>query len=407
MGYVLLLGVALTIYFRSTTAVERRRHLFAVLKRVDLFILRAHGWWKEIEPFRAALRSRTPIAPVTPLIALINVAVLIGIAVHPQLLGDPDPLVSWGANFGPRTANGEWWRLVTTLFVHDSVLDLIVVLLAFVPVGLMLERIVGPLAFTAVYLTAGVFSSLFTLSMFPIEVGAGAAGAVAGAYAFMLAVSLWGISQRPRLMLPLITVKGLAICAALLTTYAWLTGAAPVIVVGFLSGLLTGLTVARGVNTRRTPAVRMAAAVATMSCIAIVTAVPLRGITDARKDIEAVIDTEKRTSAAFKTALEEFTEGRMTDKALASVIDQVIVPELHYVSARLALVDQQMVPKEQVPPIRAAEEYLALRSESWTLRANALRGGKMSILWIADQKEALSLEALRRVKPGTFATRRP
>ncbi len=183
--------------------------------------------------------------------------------------------------------------------------------------------------------------------------GAGAAGAVAGAYAFMLAVSLWGISQQPRLMLPLITVKGLAICAGLLTAVCLADRCGTGRPGRLCERPLTGLTVARGVNTRRTPAVRMAATVATMSCIAIVTAVPLRGITDARRDIEAVLDTEKRTAAAFKTALEEFTEGRMTDKALAGVIDQVIVPELHYVSARLALVDRQMVPKEQVPPDQA------------------------------------------------------
>ena len=404
MAYVVLLGVALVIFFRSTTAVERRRYLFAVLKHIDLFILRAHGWWREIEPFRTALRARTPIAPITPVIAVVNVAVFIGIAVHPQLLADPNSLVSWGASFGPRTANGEWWRLLTTLFVHASILDLAITLLAFIPLGLILERIVGPLAFTAVYVTAGIFSSLFTLSVLPVEVAAGAAGAVAGVYAFMLAVTLWGISQQPRLVLPLITIKVLAVSGVLLAFHAWLTGAAPVVVVGFASGLITGLTVARGVNTQRTPVVRMAATAATMACIAIVTAVPLRGITDARHDIAAVLETETRTAATFKTALAEFTEGRMTDKALANVIDQVVVPELDYVTARLALLDRQWVPREQRPLIGAAEEYLTLRSESWTLRANALRGGKMSVLWIADQKETQALDALRRVRT---AARRP
>ena len=407
MGYLLLLAIALTIAYRSTSAAERRQYLHLVLKAVDRFVLRARGWWREIEPFRAALRARTPIAPVTPLIALINVVVIIGIAVHPRLLDDPNPLISWGASFGPRTANGEWWRLITTLFVHASATDLMINLMALVPLGLLLERIVGPMAFTAVYLTAGLFSSLFTLSVFPIEVSAGAAGSVAGLYAFMLAVSLWGISQQPRLMLPLITVKGLVICGGLFAVHAWLTGLAPVVVVGSTIGLLTGLTVARGVNTRRTPGVRMAATVATMLCLAIVTAVPLRGITDARRDIEAVVETEARTAASFKAALQDFTEGRMTDKALAEVIDQVIVPEFHYMTARLALVDQQMVPKQQRPLITAAEEFLHVRAESWTLRANALRSGKMSILWIADQKEALSLEALRRIKGGTISARRP
>jgi len=407
MGYVFLLAIALVIVMRSTTAAERRKYLLKVLKSVDKVLFRVQIWWREIEPFRETLRARTRIAPVTPLIAVANLAVVAGMFFHPQLMNDPDPMISWGANFGPRTANGEWWRLITTLFVHVSVLDLTVCLLAFVPLGLILERIVGPAAFAAVYLTAGLFSSLFMLSAFPVAVSSGAAGAVAGVYAFMLAVLLWGISQRPRLVLPLITIKLLAICGGLFVAYSWLTGAAAVVVVGFASGLFAGLTVSRGVNTRRTPAIRMAATVATMACVAIVTAVPLKGITDARREIEIVLETETQTAQAFKAALQDFTDGRMTDKALAVVIDRVILPELDYVSGRLAKVDRNMVPREQAPMITAAEEYLTLRNESWTLRANALRSGKMSILWIADKKEALSLEALRRVKSGTSPAGNP
>ena len=407
MGYVFLLAIALTIIYRSTTAAERRQYLILALARLDKLLIRAYGWWREIEPFRAALSARTPIAPITPLVAVLNLVVVVGMVFHPQLLNDPNPLVAWGASFGPRTANGEWWRLLTTTFVHASVLDLVVNLLAFIPLGLVLERIVGPVAFASVYMTAGLFSSLFMLSMFPVAIGTGAAGAVAGVYAFMLAVLLWGISQRPRLVLPLITLKGLAICGGLFLAYSWLTGNAAVVVVGFAAGLLSGVTVSRGVNTRRTPAVRMAATVATMSCIAIVTAVPLRGITDARRDIEAVIETEQRTAATFKAALEDFTAGRMKEQALVVIIDRVILPELDYMNERLSLIDRQMVPKEQRPLIAAAEEYLTLRDESWTLRANALRSGKMSILWAADQKEALSLEALRRVGPGTTAAGQP
>ena len=407
MTYVFLLAIALTIFYRSTTTVERRKYLFAVLKRIDLFWLRAQGWWRELEPFREGLRERTRIAPVTPLIAILNVAVYFGILFYPHLLADPDPLVSWGASFGPRTANGEWWRLFTTLFVHASVVTLFVNMLALVPLGLVLERLVGPLAFAAAYLTAGLFSSLFSLSVFPVEVSVGAAGAVAGIYAFMMAVSLWGVSQRPRLIIPLLTFKGLAICGGLFVAYSWVTGAAAVVVVGFAVGMMTGLVVSRGVNTRRTPNVRMAATVATMSCIAIVTAVPLRGITDARRDIAAVVETERNTASAFRTALEDYTAGRMTDQALADVIDRVIVPEIRYVSERLSLVDRTTVPQDQLPLVTQAEQYLMLRAESWALRANALRSGKMSILWIADKKEAQSLEAFRTLQRGTRTAGRP
>ena len=143
MAYVFLLAIALVIFFRSTTSVERRKYLFAVLKRIDLFFFHAQRYWKELEPFRARLRERTRFAPVTPTIALLNLAVLAGMIFHPHLLNDPDPLVSWGASFGPRTANGEWWRLITTLFVHASVLDLVINLVALIPLGLLLERIVS------------------------------------------------------------------------------------------------------------------------------------------------------------------------------------------------------------------------------------------------------------------------
>ena len=407
MGYVFLLAIALVIVLRSTTAAERRQSFVKALKSVDRMLFRIQIWWREIEPFRETLCTRTRIAPVTPMIAAVNLAVVIGMFFYPQLLNDPNPLISWGANFGPRTANGEWWRLITTLFVHAGVLDLVVCLLAFVPLGLMLERIVGPIAFAAVYLTAGLFSSLFMLSAFPVSVSAGAAGAVAGVYAFMGAVLLWGVSQKPRLVLPLITIKLLAVCGGLFVAYSWVTGAAAVVFVGFVSGLIAGLTVSRGVNTSPTPAIRIAATVATMLCVAVVTAVPLRGITDARRTIETIVETETRTAQAFKVALQDFTDGRMNDKALAVVIDRVIVPELDYVSGRLAELDRNMVPKDQLPMVAAAEEYLKLRTESWTLRANALRGGKMSILWIADKKEALSLEALRRLKSGTSSAGNP
>jgi membrane associated rhomboid family serine protease len=404
MGYVVLLAVALVIVMRSTTAAERRHYFLRGLGAADKVLFRVQIWWRDIEPFRAALRARTRVAPVTPLIAVLNLAVVSGMVIHPQLMNDPDPLISWGANFGPRTANGEWWRLITTLFVHASVLDLVVCLLAFVPLGLMLERIVGPIAFAGVYLSAGLFSSLFMLSAFPVTVSGGAAGAVAGVYAFMLAVLLWGVSQRPRLVPPLSTIKLLAAGGGLFVGYAWLTGAAAVVFVGFTAGLFAGLTVSRGINTRPTPAIRMAATVATMACVAIVTAVPLRGITDARRDIEAIVDTETKTAQAFKAALQDFTEGRMTEKALAVIIDRVIVPELEYVSARLAQVDRNLVPVDQRPLLTEADKYLKLRHESWTLRANALRSGKMSILWVADQKETLALEAMRRLRTGTLRT---
>ena len=162
MAYAFLLGIALVIFFRSTTSVERRKYLFAVLKRVDLFYFHGQRYWNELEPFRARLRERTRFAPVTPdrssqrrgPCGIFFQPICWTIRIHS----------SRGARALDPVRPREWWRLITTLFVHRNIVDLFINLLALVPLGLLLERSSDRSHSAAGYLTAGMFSSLFILS---------------------------------------------------------------------------------------------------------------------------------------------------------------------------------------------------------------------------------------------------
>src|SRR5262245_18621332 len=125
-------------------------------------------------PYFDALRSRTRWALVTPVLVALNVGVFVGMVFGAGKLADSSTLLDWGASFGPRTTNGEWWRLIAMMFVQPGMLQLIVGMIGLLQVGLITERLVGRMALSIVYVASGVFANLVSLSSHPIAVDYGA-----------------------------------------------------------------------------------------------------------------------------------------------------------------------------------------------------------------------------------------
>ncbi len=130
------------------------------------------------------------------LVAL-NLGVFIGMIFGAGAIADPATLVAWGGNVGPRTSNGEWWRLVTAMFVHTGFWHLVASLAGLAQLGILLERLVGHVAFAALYLAAGVLASLVSLFASPLTVTVGATGAIFGLYGLLIAAIAWGMSVLP------------------------------------------------------------------------------------------------------------------------------------------------------------------------------------------------------------------
>ena len=66
------------------------------------------------------MRSPARAVPVTVLLIALNILLFLLMArlsLSPWSLTHADPL-AWGANFGPATQDGQWWRLLTPMFVH-------------------------------------------------------------------------------------------------------------------------------------------------------------------------------------------------------------------------------------------------------------------------------------------------
>jgi membrane associated rhomboid family serine protease len=350
------------------------------------------------EPFRDALRERTPWALVTPGLIGLNFLVFFSMAFDEGALADPQTLISWGGNFGPLTTNGEWWRLVTATFLHAGFFQLLFTTVAILQMGLLLERLLGPFTVGSVYVGAGILSNVVTLSKSPVDVTSGPAGAVFGLYGLLVASVMWGVIHRSPLTIPLKTLKRLAPATVLFLLYA--VGAygigAPQLT-GLIVGVICGLVVSKGVSECKPPVRRVAATAAATLVLAVVTAVPLRGVTDARPEIERLIAVEDRTAGAYQKAVSNFRNGRMSAGELAKLIDQSIVPELQEVRTRLTSLEG--VPREQQPMVAGAEEYLRLRDESWRIRTEGLHKSNLKTLSKAEKPEREALEALQKLRP--------
>ncbi len=75
----------------------------------------------------------------------------------------------------PDVANGGWWRLVTSSFLHIAVNMYALYLL-----GNALERYIGSLRFAAVYFVSGLAGSFGALVVTPNSISGGASGAIFG-----------------------------------------------------------------------------------------------------------------------------------------------------------------------------------------------------------------------------------
>jgi len=101
-----------------------------------------------------------------------------------------DDLLAWGANFRPATSHGQWWRLVTSTFLHGGIMHLLANMYGLLFVGIFLEPRLGKIRFAMVYLITGILASIASLWWHAATVSVGASGAIFGLYGAFLALLL-------------------------------------------------------------------------------------------------------------------------------------------------------------------------------------------------------------------------
>jgi rhomboid protease GluP len=120
--------------------------------------------------------------PATTALTAINVAVFVWmVATGGAIMGfSGHDLIRAGGNYGPLTLSGQYWRLVTTGFVHGNLMHLGFNMWCLWSLGQLSEKLFGSWITVAVYLLTGVGGAMLSIFWNPGRLEIGASGAIFG-----------------------------------------------------------------------------------------------------------------------------------------------------------------------------------------------------------------------------------
>jgi rhomboid protease GluP len=141
---------------------------------------RAQAIRASLPPPPVALSSAS--FPVTIALIAANALVFLAMVLSgaSAFLPTPQQAIAFGADFGPLTLNGQWWRLVTSMFVHFGLVHLGLNMWCLWNLGRAAERLLGRFSYLLAYFVSGIFGSIASVYWHPLATGAGASGAIFG-----------------------------------------------------------------------------------------------------------------------------------------------------------------------------------------------------------------------------------
>lgn len=125
--------------------------------------------------------------------------------------GFGEELIYAGMSVNALIAAGEWWRIITSMFIHAGFTHVLFNMFSLFLFGPELEKIAGKTRFLTIYFLAGIFGEAATyLTQDPYYASVGASGAIYGIFGAFAALVYYTRNLFPQLkqiILPLIVIS--------------------------------------------------------------------------------------------------------------------------------------------------------------------------------------------------------
>lgn len=346
--------------------------------------------------FATFLEASDP-AFVTLAIIVVNLAIFVlgGFMGIGWMSGNAARLLEFGGNFAVSTTDGQWWRLVSAMFLHSGFIHVAFNMWALWDAGRIAERLFGRWPYLALYTLAGLLGGIASINWQQDFVGVGASGAVFGVYGGLLAALL----LRPEL-LPGTKTKKLQASATVFILYSLFNGFthAGIDNAAHLGGLIAGGLVGAALVM---PARRaLAAAAATLVLIgggavrAIEAAEPYRDELGFRQFMNSFVPAETRLNAIAGDLGKRAKT--MPPEEILRVLERDLIPGWVEQDTRIAALPH-VTPRNQ--PLRDdMARFVHLRRESWEMLRDGIRRDDASGLEAFKKKTLEANAALEQIK---------
>jgi rhomboid protease GluP len=333
----------------------------------------------EVADFWQTLARLTPRLYVTPTLVAASVALfalMLASGVH-WLSPTTESLIRWGADFGPRTIGGEWWRLASSMFIHIGVIHVAFNMVVLWDVGHIVERLLGNVGFLLTYVVAGLAGSLASLWWNPYVVSAGASGAVFGAYGALLGFVAFRHDAVPREIRDRLLKSGLGflvynVLFGLSMKHIDMAAHAGGLAAGFLCGLVQSQRLSAAAAQGRLVRNLVVALLAALLLPAAAWGLVVRGqpadVEGAREDFMIV---QQQTVDRVNAATAAVDAGEMTDLEFAAILENEVLPAWRTARTRLESVRDRSSGTTQREFDRMVK-YVRARQEGWELEVEAI-----------------------------------